>query len=226
MRINKYCSKPDLEYYKQKYSQYISLFETPNDDSLFKNLSILDFVINVNANKDIFIDCGSGPSPLSYLLCDYFKDGFMIDKSVKNKFKKSNLHHNIGDFFNFLIDFEDYSIDFALDGCSLTHFGYDEHSNWGLKKTSELFSKKIKKGGFFVMSTDVLSHNSNNNYSQHEFIKVNDIIEIFNKVGFDLISEFDYSSIDDDFKIDLDYHGKFRLNLYYCNLVFKKVYNI
>ena len=48
------------------------------------------------------------------------------------------------------------------------------------------------------------------------------MIGIYESAGFNLAGEFDYDSINDDFIIDLDYHGRSRFNLTYCNLIFKK----
>ena len=38
---------------------------------------------------------------------------------------------------------EDESIDYALDGCSLTHFEYDENGNTGLVKAAKSLYQKI-----------------------------------------------------------------------------------
>jgi len=225
MIINKYCEKSDLSYLKNKYSKYIQYFITSSDDCLFKNLSIIDFAINNNGPKDKFIDCGSGPSPLAWILCDYFTDGYMIDISVSNQFAKDNLHHNIGDFFSYIQSHEDSSIDYAFDGCSITHFEHDSYNNIGFNRSAELLSKKIKDGGYVVMSTDVIDHLVNNRV-QMEYLKVSDIIEIFNSNGFKLISNFDYDSLNDDCSINLNYYGRSMIKLVYCNLTFQKISSI
>jgi hypothetical protein len=146
----------------------------------------------------------------------------MIDLSVKNNFSKDNLYHNIGDFFSYIEKHEDESIDYALDGCSLTHFEYDDSGNTGLVKSAESLYRKIKKGGYVVIASDVLSHLDNSDYDQKEFIRAKDMIRIYESAGFKMIGEFDYDSIDKDFIIDLEYHGRSRFNLVYCNLIFKK----
>jgi hypothetical protein len=198
------------------------MFKNPNVDCLYKNFSILDLVLNTSGGRKKFLDCGSGPSPLSYLLCEYFEEGHMIDIGVANPFNRENLHHNIGDFFEYLSKIEDYSLDYALDGCSVTHFKYDNEKNTGLIEASSLLSKKIKKGGYFIMSTDVIGHDDGVKYNQSEFLKTNDIINIFEKNNLILTTEFDYDSLEKNFNIDLDYHNRFRINLNYCNLTFQK----
>ena len=218
----KYCNRKDLEYLKSRYEEEIKNLPLKNDDSTYKNFVIYDFVLNSNGGRDKFIDCGSGPSPLAWLLCDYFKEGHMIDISVNNKFSKGNLYHNVGDFFSYIETHDNESVDYALDGCSLTHFEYGEHGNTGLVKSAESLYRKIKKGGYVVIASDVISHLDPSDYGQKEFLRAKDMINIYESAGFKLIGEFDYSSIDEDFIIDLDYHGKSRFNLAYCNLIFKK----
>jgi hypothetical protein len=218
----KYCNKKDLEYLKSKYSKEIQNLPLQNDDSTYKNFIIYDFILNSNGGRNKFVDCGSGPSPLAWLLCSYFNEGHMIDLSVKNNFSKDNLYHNIGDFFSYIEKHEDESIDYALDGCSLTHFEYDDSGNTGLVKSAESLYRKIKKGGYVVIASDVLSHLDNSDYDQKEFIRAKDMIRIYESAGFKMIGEFDYDSIDKDFIIDLEYHGRSRFNLVYCNLIFKK----
>lgn len=146
----------------------------------------------------------------------------MIDIGVKSPFNKDNLYHNIGDFFEYLNGVDDDSLDYALDGCSLTHFDYNDNENVGLKKTSNLLSKKLKKGGYLVMSSDVISHLVEGAQNQSEFLKVDEIIKIFEDNNLKLISSFNYDSLDGNFEIDLNYHNRFRIILNYCNLVFKK----
>ena len=218
----KYCGKKDLEYLISKYKKEIENLPLQNNDSIYKNFIIYDFVLNSIGGRDKILDCGSGPSPLTWLLCDHFKEGHMIDISVKNPFQKRNLYHNIGDFFTYLETHENNSIDYALDGCSLTHFEYNEKGNTGLIKSANSLYPKMKKGGYVVIASDVLSHLDKLNPDQKEFVKVKDMIEIYESSGFKMIGEFDYNSINEDFTINIDYHGKFRFDLSYCNLIFIK----
>jgi hypothetical protein len=224
MKMNlKYCQREDLDYLKQKYQKEIEHLYLKNDDCTYKNFIIYDFVLNSDGGRDKFVDCGSGPSPLAWLLCDYFKDGYMIDVSVKNPFQKPNLHHNIDDFFSYMETHDDDSIDYALDGCSITHFEYNSKSNTGLLKAADVLYRKVKKGGYLVIASDVLSHFDQSNHDQGEFITVKDMIDIYESKGFKLIGDFDYNSLNEEYVIDLEYHGISRFNLAYSNLIFKKL---
>ena len=218
----KYCEKKDLEIIRSKYKNEIENLPLKNDDSTYKNFIIYDFVLNSDGGREKFLDCGSGPSPLAWLLCDHFKEGHMIDISVNNTFAKDNLYHNKGNFFSYIETHGDNTIDYALDGCSLTHFEYNEKNNAGLIKSANSLYRKIKKGGYVVVASDVLSHLDESDHNQKEFIKVKDMIEIYESAGFNMIGEFDYNSINDDFIINLDYHGRSRFDLAYCNIIFKK----
>jgi hypothetical protein len=218
----KYCEKKDIDFLREKYSKEIEYLPLKNDDSTYKNFIIYDFIKNSDGKKGKFVDCGSGPSPLSWLLCDMFEEGHMIDISVKNNFNKSNLYHNIGDFFSYMETHEDETIDYALDGCSIIHFNYDENGNIGLQKAAEILSRKIKKNGYFVMASDVISHKETTYFNQNEFVKVDDIIKTFELNGFKLIGDFNYDSMDKECTIQLEYHGKSVFEITYCSLIFKK----
>ena len=219
----KYCEKKDLEYLRERYKGEIQNLYLKNDDCTYKNFVIYDFVLNSDGGREKFVDCGSGPSPLAWLLCDFFKDGHMIDISVRNPFEKENLHHNIGDFFSYMESHDDNSIDYALDGCSIIHFEYNDSGNSGLERAADVLSRKVKSGGYLVIATDVISHLDPSYHGQREFLKVDDMIKIYESKGFKLIGDFNYNSINDDFVIDLEYHGISRFNLTYCNIIFKKI---
>ena len=80
----------------------------------------------------------------------------------------------------------------------------------------------MKSGGYLVIATDVLSHLDQSYHGQGEFIKVKDMIDIYESKGFKLIGDFDYGSLNDEYVIDLEYHGISRFNLTYSNIIFKK----
>ena len=96
----KYCEKKDLEILRSKYKNEIENLPLKNDDSTYKNFVIYDFVLNSGGGRDKFLDCGAGPSPLAWLLCDHFKEGHMIDISVNNKLTKSIISKIYYDFNN------------------------------------------------------------------------------------------------------------------------------
>jgi len=219
----KYCEGKDLEILRSKYKNEIESLPLKNDDSTYKNFIIYDFVMNSNGEKNKFVDCGAGPSPLAWLLCEHFKEGHMIDISVSNTFQRENLYHNIGDFFTYIESHEDNTINYALDGCSLTHFEYDENGNTGLLKAADSLYRKIKNGGYVVIASDVISHTDESYYNQNEFIKVDDMIRIYESSGFKLIGDFNYDTLNEDFNINVDYHGISQFKVTYCNLIFKKI---
>jgi hypothetical protein len=219
----KYCEGKDLEILRSKYKNEIESLPLKNDDSTYKNFIIYDFVMNSNGEKNKFVDCGAGPSSLAWLLCEHFEEGHMIDISVKNSFQRENLYHNIGDFFTYIESHEDNTINYALDGCSLTHFEYGENGNTGLLKAADSLYRKIKNGGYVVIASDVISHTDESYYNQNEFIKVDDMIRIYESSGFKLIGDFNYDTLNEDFNINVDYHGISQFKVTYCNLIFKKI---
>ena len=219
----KYCQKTDLEYLREKYSSEIQHLTTKNEDSTYKNFIIYDFVINSDGGRDKFLDCGAGNSPLAWLLCDHFKDGYMVDLEFKNSFTKENLHHNISDFFSYIETHDDDSINYALDVCALTHFEYGEEGNTGLVKAADSLYRKIKRGGYLVIASDVLSHTDMSSHNQNEFIRVDDMIKIYESAGFKLIGDFNHDSLNEDFDIDVDYHGISKFKITYSKIIFTKI---
>lgn len=220
---NKYITRTDLDTLKTKYAHHLNKFDNKKDDSLFKNLNILSFVedsITPNTNKKV-IDIGGGHSPLGMILTDLFENVYCVDLEFSNK----NVTKNIvvrDDFFNYIKNHNDGTFDYMVDSCALTHFAHNSQSNIGLETAAQLIYNKLKPGGYFVMSTDVLPHTIPDTYNQKEFIYSKEIIEIFEKQNFKLTSTFDYDSIEPEHEIHLDYHGKCNMILNYCSLIFKK----
>ena len=201
----KYCEGKDLEILRSKYRNEIESLPLKNDDSTYKNFIIYDFVMNSNGEKNKFVDCGAGPSSLAWLLCEHFEEGHMIDISVKNSFQRKNLYHNIGDFFTYIESHEDNTINYALDGCSLTHFEYGENGNTGLLKAADSLYRKIKKGGYVVIASDVIAHTDESYHNQNEFVKVDDIFLSKNKLvkgSMKLIEKNEFESLKHSIKIE------------------------
>ena len=107
--------------------------------------------------------------------------------------------------------------------CALTHFEYGEEGNTGLVKAADSLYRKIKEGGYLVIASDVIAHTDESYHNQNEFVKVDDMIRIYESAGFKLIGDFNYDTLNEDFDINVDYHGISQFKVTYCNLIFKKI---
>ncbi len=220
---NKYVTRQDLNLLKQKYQSRINKFDNQKDDSLFKNLNILSFIEEniTSANNKKAIDIGGGNSPLGTFLAEIFDKVYCVDLEFANK----NITKNIvvrDDFFNYIKNHQDETFDFMVDSCALTHFQHTDVANTGLERAASLIRNKLKTGGYFVMSSDVLPHTIKDSYSQKEFLYPTEIITIFENAGMKLTGTFDDTSIEPEHEIHLDYHGKCNMILNYVSLIFKK----
>lgn len=176
-------------------------------DAIFKYATIIDFFKTINTNIDTLLEPGCQVSSLSvYIsktynvkkthLFDYDNVSGLNIKSIQETlFKLNNLTTDVnfygGDFFSQIIKIPDYSVDVVIDGCSITHFcGNDSIKNAGLnswRKTVNVLYKKLKKGGYFIISSDVkYDENISKTNSDGEFIYPQDIINVFINEGFEI----------------------------------------
>ena len=170
------------------------------DDAIFKYGTIIDFIKTINNDINVFIEPGCQICSLSAYICKtcnvknvhlYDFDnvsGFKINDIQRNLFRINNIQTNVnfksGDFFANILNIENESVDLVIDGCSLTHFcGNDLIKNSGLnawKNSEKILFQKLKKGGYFLISTDVKYHeNINEINSEGEFVYPADILNIF-----------------------------------------------
>jgi len=218
----KYCESNDVSFIREKYKNIIEMLVTKSDDCLFKNFSIYDFIIKNKITGKNCLDVGAGTSALGFLLCDYFEKVYIVDMAEPNKFTHDKLIHIRDDFFNYSKSLEDNFFDTIVESCAITHFEYNKDENLGIKKCAIEINRLLKPNGYFIMSSDVILEDSQENFGQKEFIKASEIIEIFKMNNLNLIQSFDYSAKDTGLTIKINYNNNPNFTLNYANFVFQK----
>lgn len=170
-------------------------------DGIFKYGCIVYFLKNIK-NIDTLLEPGCQISSLSAYICKKYNvqnvylfdfdivSGLNINLIQNTLFKLNDITTKInfkgGDFFSNVVNVHDNSIDLVFDGCSITHFcGNDSIKYSGLKSwkmSVDILEKKIKKGGHFIVTSDVIyDEDLNKTGSDKEFLYPNDIIQLFSE---------------------------------------------
>lgn len=218
----KYCSSDDIKSIENFYSNQIRLFAHKAHDALFKNFAPYHFIQSNQIKGTRCIDIGAGPSPLGFLLCDYFEEVHLIDLDVPNNFQHSRLVKKLGNFFDYVKNIPQDYFDFAIDGCSITHFEYNQEKNIGLEKCAEAIRRLLRTDGIFIMTSDVLPPTDYRNTNQKQYLKVPEIIEIFENYNLHLIKDFDYASYNTEMVVKLNWNNDADFTLNFANMIFKK----
>jgi len=193
-------------------------------DALVKWASIMKIIDDLKIEPKKILDAGSGKSHIS----------LAIDKMLENSLEEircldivspiATLQTNekckfkVQDFFESSNDLENEYFDLIIDGCSVTHFDTNsKHShNDGCFKMGKVAERILKKGGYLICASDVLSFNDDQ--IKGEFISIELMVSAYEAGGIKLISDLD-KSIDDCVLVDYVVHGK---NLAIGTLAFRK----
>ena len=223
MNLNlKYCESNDVSFIHEKYKNIIEIFVTKSDDCLFKNFSIYDFIIKNKITGKNCLDIGAGTSALGFLLCDHFEKVYIVDMAEPNQFTHDKLIHVRDNFFNYSKSLKDNFFDTIVESCAITHFEHNKDENLGIKKCAIEINRLLKPNGYFIMSSDIILEDSQENFGQKEFIKVSEIIEIFKMNNLNLVESFDYSAKDNGLTVKINYNNNPNFTLNYANFVFQK----
>lgn len=164
------------------------------DEALYKWVfALLNFGIETSGKKVIDLGVQNGCVP--HVVADWGNDTIALDiKEAPWEQPKSSAKLVIANAFEWLPELEDESIDVFFDICAVHCFdpSHDENcGNYGLLKISELAYQKLKPGGKFIITSDV------GDSTEGSYIKAESFIEIVERAGFKITSEFD-GTIDGD----------------------------
>ena len=223
MKLNqKFCEPADIVWIKQHYTKEIDVFPHKADDCIFKSFAIYDYILNdYFGPRNKIIDCGAAQSPLGLLFSPIFDRVEVIDNEQISEIKKENVFPFLSDFFDYFPQQPDESYDVVVDCCAMTHFAFDEISNYGLRRIANLIKKKLRKTGVFIMSSDVLSSTAKQTNTLKQYILPSEIINIFFAEGLILTSQFNYQSDNDVQVVKVGWNGIENFVLNYCNFVFQ-----
>lgn len=173
------------------------------DESLLKWVfALYNFGIKTSGKKVVDLGVQNGCVP--HVVSDWGNDTVALDirESDWNQ-PKSSANLVIEDAFTWLPKLNDHSIDVFFDICAVHLFDTFSDSkcgNYGILKISELVYQKLKPGGKFIITTDVGDCESG------EFVSAEIFIDIVERSGLKLTSEFDGTVDEDTF-----YNGKYKV---------------
>jgi SAM-dependent methyltransferase len=179
----------------EKYPHSTSLGNHWNRDEALLKWVFAIFNFGIGTGEKKVIDLGFHNGCVPHVVSDWGNETIALDK-LKSKWgqSKSSASIIIEDAFTWLPKLEDESVDVFFDLCAVHLFDDSSNKdcgNLGLLKISELVFQKLKPGGKFIISSDV------GNSKTGEFITPEIFIEIVEKSGLKLTSEFD-GTIDND----------------------------
>jgi len=158
------------------------------DEALFKWVfALLNFGIGTTGQKVIDLGVQNGCVPA--VVADWGNETIALDiKEAPWDQPESSAKLVIADAFEWLPELEDESIDTFFDICAVHCFepSHDENcGNYGLLRISELVYQKLKSGGKFIVTSDV------GDTTEGSYVKAETFIEIVERSGLKLTSEFD-----------------------------------
>lgn len=200
--LNKYLAEEDLAYcikrrdadnFPEKYPHRDLWYK---DDALMKWVSIIrSFEHLVSENGKKVVDLGTGDCPVPHYLADLGNEVIGVDIGDNYGFfnpliKQSLVKMVLQDAWIFLEEQDSESVDIFIDSCAVTHFGSHgkAYSNqW--QACFERVNRVLKKGGYFIVSTDV-----NPNSTTGEYISPETIVEHAKNSQLSLVGESDFET--------------------------------
>jgi len=175
-------------------------YDKLNFDAQLKWCAIIDLLRIHVGSVNRLLDVGGGYSATTFLMSkcccvtnvdiNYGQNWFCSDKGIIPGLKDYDMDNIEFKEINFLTQsdqlFDDF-YDVVVDGCSLIHFkpeyGYNTQ-NIGLSESCKIIYKKLKPGGYFVVSSDL---NNGKNPPTSEWLSPQDFINIIKSAGFEII---------------------------------------
>jgi hypothetical protein len=215
MSYNRLLTRSDLEIFKEHIEEnnYRNKFPHPvlwdKDDAVLKWISVIENFKNLNIDNANVVDlgCGSSCPPKIIRSMNHSVTGIeMVGEYVGDFYSDSDIKILIGNSFDLVKDIKENEVDIFYDCCSVTHFNTrstTECKNLGWEIMSSLVYKSLKKGGKFIIASDVRLTES-----EGEFITPTDIINLVERSGLVLDSKFNSESIENPDNYTFDYGGK------------------
>ncbi len=215
MSYNRILTRRDLKEFRGiiEESDYRNKFPHPilwdKDDAILKWISVIEIFKNLDIEKGNVVDlgCGSSCPPKIIRSMNHNVTGIeVVGEYVGNFYSDSDIKILIGNSFDLVKEIKENEVDIFYDCCSVTHFNTGstpECKNLGWEIMASLVYKALKKGGRFIIASDVRFTES-----EGEFITPTDIIDIVERSGLNLDSKFDLGSIENPDNYTFDYGGK------------------
>lgn len=200
--LNKYLAEEDLAYcigrrdaenFPEKYPHRDLWYK---DDALMKWISIVrTFELLIKENDKKVVDLGTGDCPIPHYFADLGNDVTGVDIGDNYGFLNPIINQSLvkmvlKDAWIFLDEQDSESVDVFIDSCAVTHFGSHgmAYSNqW--HSCFERVNRVLKKGGYFIVSTDVHPNNT-----EGEYISPETIVQHAKNNHLSLVGDFDYET--------------------------------
>lgn len=215
--ISEFKNHIDLNGYREKF-RHRELWD--KNDALLKWIAVIKNFSEIEREGLDVVDlgCGSSCPPKIISLMNNNVTGIeYVSEYVGDFYKDSDVNVLIGDAFSIVGNMQHESVDVFYDCCSVTHFNVnysDDTKNLGWRDMSELIYRSLRKGGYFIVSSDVRFSDS-----YGEFINPLDIIEIVERSGMSLVSKFNTECLSEIDNYSFEYRG---MPMGVVSLVFKK----
>lgn len=207
---------------KQKIENIPNHHHEKKIDAMIKWVGILEAFESIENKYDTIVNIGCGLDSLPLYFKSYCNNCYAIDLGLINPdYSKNDIRVRQMNFFDWN-ELPAESVDVFIDSCAVTHFDIkseNEFKNIGIKKTFEKVSELLKKGGYFIITSDCVSEETDS----IEFVQPQYWIDIAKNVNLILTSDFTQPSpVANNVNIPFSFVYN-RYNLKVLRLVFQKM---
>jgi hypothetical protein len=174
---------------KQKIENIPNPYHEKKIDAMIKWVGILEAFETIENKYDVIVNIGCGLDSLPLYLKPFCEQCYALDMGLINpEYSKNNILVRHTNFFDWN-ELPAESVDIFIDSCAVTHFDIKSENgfkNIGIKNTFEKISHLLKKGGYFIITSDCVSENTDS----IEFVQPQYWIDIAKSMNLVLTSEF------------------------------------
>ena len=173
----------------QKINNIPNIYHEKKTYSLIKWVGILEAFETIEKRYDTIVNLGSGLDSLPLYLKNYCDNCYAIDLcQINPEYTNKNILAREINFFDW-DELEGESVDIFIDSCAVTHFKVEEgngYKNIGIKLVFEKISFLLKKGGYFIITSDCVNEITDS----LEFVTPEYWIDLAQQFGMTLTSEY------------------------------------
>lgn len=208
---------------KQKIENIPNLYHEKKIDAMIKWVGVLEAFETIEKHYDIIVNIGCGLDSLPLYLKPFCNQCYALDLGLINpEYAKNDVKVRQMNFFDWN-ELPAESVDIFIDSCAVTHFDMrtvDGFKNIGIQKTMEKVSYLLKKGGYFIITSDCVNEETDS----IEFVSPQYWIDIAKSMGLVLTSDYVEPSSKPDHSLHVPFHfvyGKYDLKI--LRLMFQKI---
>ena len=207
---------------KQKIENIPNPYHEKKIDAMIKWVGILEAFETIENKYDVIVNIGCGLDSLPLYLKPFCEQCYALDMGLINpEYSKNNILVRHTNFFDWN-ELPAESVDIFIDSCAVTHFDIKSENgfkNIGIKNTFEKISHLLKKGGYFIITSDCVSENTDS----IEFVQPQYWIDIAKSMNLILTSEFVHPPLNSNHENTPFSFVYNRYNLKILRLMFQKI---